>query len=315
MARYLDFSLDQGATLSQKVNYQNSNKSNLSLSGFDVRAQMRRSQYSANAVSITATVSDANSGEVTLSLAANVTAALRPGRWFYDVEANTTNDATVIRIVEGIISVMPGVTGTVATVVPTGTTTSAIPEGTNLYFTNARVWANISPRIAELTTSNIAEGANLYFSNDRVYANVIGLGYATNSYVDNAILNPTINVLKIDKGIREKFESKSGASGEVTHDCSNGQIFYHTSASANWTANLINLSLTANYATAVSLVIVQGATGYYANALLIDGTSQTIRWLANGLPTANTNSVDVQTFSILSNGASYTVLGQLTSFG
>lgn len=172
MARYLDIALDQGATLSQKINYQDTNKANISLAGFNVRAQMRRSQYSANAISITTTVSDETNGEVTLSLAANVTAAIKPGRWFYDVEANTASDATVIRLVEGIITVMPGVTGTVTTIVPTGTTTSSIPEGTNLYYTNARVWANISPRIAELTTSNIAEGANLYFTNARAHAGI-----------------------------------------------------------------------------------------------------------------------------------------------
>ena len=100
MARYLDFSLDQGATLSQKVNYIDSNKANISLAGFDVRAQLRRSYYSANAVSITATVSDAAEGEITLSLAANVTAGLKPGRWIYDVEANTASDASVIRVDE-----------------------------------------------------------------------------------------------------------------------------------------------------------------------------------------------------------------------
>ena len=110
MSRYLDLTLDQGATFTQKVNYIDSNKANISLVGYDVRAQMRRSYYSANATAITATVSSDTNGEVTLSLAANVTSALKSGRWFYDVEANTASDATVIRLVEGIITVMPEVT-------------------------------------------------------------------------------------------------------------------------------------------------------------------------------------------------------------
>jgi hypothetical protein len=110
MARYLDIALDQGATLSQKINYQNTNKANISLAGYSVRAQMRRSYYSSNSVAVLATVSDAAQGEVTLELAANTTANLKSGRWVYDLEANTANDASVIRIVEGIITIMPGVT-------------------------------------------------------------------------------------------------------------------------------------------------------------------------------------------------------------
>lgn len=110
MARYLDFSIDQGSSFSQIINYQDSSKSNVSLAGYTARAQMRRSYYSSNANTITAVVSDANNGEITLSMLANVTANLKAGRWVYDVEANTANDASVIRVIEGIITIMPGVT-------------------------------------------------------------------------------------------------------------------------------------------------------------------------------------------------------------
>ena len=43
--------------------------------------------------------------------------------------------------------------------------------------------------ITGLTTSIVTEGSNLYFSNARVAANVATLGYATTSYVSNAIAN------------------------------------------------------------------------------------------------------------------------------
>ena len=85
-------------------------KPNVSLNNYSIRSQMRRSYYSSNANVITAVISDSSNGEVTLSMLANVTANLKPGRWVYDVEANTANDASVIRILEGIITVMPGVT-------------------------------------------------------------------------------------------------------------------------------------------------------------------------------------------------------------
>lgn len=50
--------------------------------------------------------------------------------------------------------------------------TANIAEVGNLYYTNARVYANIAPL---LTTANVVEINNLYFSNLRVYSNVIGL--------------------------------------------------------------------------------------------------------------------------------------------
>jgi len=52
--------------------------------------------------------------------------------------------------------------------------------------------ANVSNTVLSLsnfTTSNVAEGSNLYYTNARVYANVITLGYATTGYVDSSIAN------------------------------------------------------------------------------------------------------------------------------
>ena len=59
--------------------------------------------------------------------------------------------------------------------------TSNIVEGTNLYYTNARVYANVisllnaKANVTDLTTSNVAEGNSLYYTNTRVHANVVAL--------------------------------------------------------------------------------------------------------------------------------------------
>ena len=45
-----------------------------------------------------------------------------------------------------------------------GITTAHIGEGSNLYFTNARV----DSRIGDLSTSNLSEGSNLYYTDARV---------------------------------------------------------------------------------------------------------------------------------------------------
>lgn len=46
-------------------------------------------------------------------------------------------------------------------------TTSVVPEGANLYYTNAR----FDSRLATKTTTNLTEGANLYYTESRVNAN------------------------------------------------------------------------------------------------------------------------------------------------
>jgi hypothetical protein len=122
-------------------------------------------------------------------------------------------------------------------------------------------------------------------------------------------------ILKIDDGVHEKLQTKADATGTVTHDCSLGHIFYHTSPDANWTANFTNLNLSTGYVTAVSLIIVQGATGYYPTVVQIGGVSQTINWQGNTNPTPSSSRTDVVTFSIICTATdTYTVLGQLTGF-
>ena len=126
--------------------------------------------------------------------------------------------------------------------------------------------------------------------------------------------SPTLNILKIDDGVHEQFQAKVDATGVVTHDCSSGHIFYHTSPDANWTANFTNLNLSTTYATSITLIIAQGATGYYPSAVQIAGAAQTINWQGNVNPTVSTSRTDVVTFSVINNSGTYTVLGQLTGF-
>jgi hypothetical protein len=127
--------------------------------------------------------------------------------------------------------------------------------------------------------------------------------------------SPTLNILKVDDGVHEKFQAKADATGIVTHDCSLGHIFYHTSPDALFTVNFTNLNLSSGYATALTLIIVQGGTGFIPNSVGIGGVIQTLNWQGNVTPTPSTNRTDVVTFSIICTATdTYTVLGQLTGF-
>jgi len=108
MAATKNLVIDQGATFSANIQYLDNSKNPISLAGYDINSQMRRSYYSANAVSLTANITNATTGNINLSLTATQTSNLVPVRYVYDVEANI--GSTVLRIVEGIITVNPGVT-------------------------------------------------------------------------------------------------------------------------------------------------------------------------------------------------------------
>jgi hypothetical protein len=126
--------------------------------------------------------------------------------------------------------------------------------------------------------------------------------------------NVVVDDLVVANGVYEYFSSLADATGVVTHNCANGHLFYHTSPDANWTVNLTNLLDTWNRATSVTLIIAQGATGYYPSAVQIAGVAQTINWQGNVTPTPSINRTDVVTFSIINVSGTYIVLGQLTGF-
>jgi hypothetical protein len=180
-----------------------------------------------------------------------------------------------------------------ATVQSTAFTGSAIDQDARNSANAAYVAANTGVNIfdQDLNTSN-----NVTF-NDIASSNLDVAGTTSLTQVD------------------ESFTSISDATGVVTHDCSTGQIFNHTSIDANFTANFTNLNLTSGKATTITLVLNQGGTAYIPNAVQIQSSAQTIRWSANTVPTGNTNAVDVVSFSILNNSGTYIVLGQLSTFG
>ena len=120
--------------------------------------------------------------------------------------------------------------------------------------------------------------------------------------------------VKFDTGVEEKFATLTGSTGVVAHDCDNGHVFYHTGAAGDITANFTNLGLTAEYATNLTVIINQGATPYEVTAVQIGGAAQTINWQGGSAPTGNANGIDSFSFTILNDGGSYVVLGQMVDF-
>ena len=115
-------------------------------------------------------------------------------------------------------------------------------------------------------------------------------------------------------GTEEAFHTVTGASGVTALDCDNGHIFYKTGCTGDITANFTNLGLTAEYATNLTVIINQGGTPYEVTAVQIGGSAQTINWQGGSQPTGNANGIDAFSFTILNDGGTYVVLGQMVDF-
>lgn len=111
MAAYVELFMDQGATFNNIITLSDDlTNANINISGYIVRSQMRRSYYSANAsANIICTITNAENGEITMSLDANTTANIKSGRYLFDLETVDTI-GTTNRVIEGIITVTPQVT-------------------------------------------------------------------------------------------------------------------------------------------------------------------------------------------------------------
>ena len=109
MASISNIFIDQGATFTTTVTVTDANGDAVNLSGYSVAAQIRKTFLSSTATSFTATISNASSGEITISLSPTQTAALEAGRFVYDVVI-TASGGTKTRVVEGQVTVNPSVT-------------------------------------------------------------------------------------------------------------------------------------------------------------------------------------------------------------
>ena len=109
MASISNIFIDQGATFTTTVTVTDANGDAVNLSGYSVAAQIRKTFLSSSATAFTATISNASSGEITISLTPTQTAALEAGRFVYDVLI-TASGGTKTRVVEGQVTVNPSVT-------------------------------------------------------------------------------------------------------------------------------------------------------------------------------------------------------------
>lgn len=100
----------------------------------------------------------------------------------------------------------------------------------------------------------------------------------------------------------------------VTYDFSGGSIFYHGTASQNYTADFINIPTTNNRTITTTIILSQGSVAYTPTVVKIDGTTQSVKW-AGGTASGTANGVDIIGFTFIRTSSTWTqVLGQINPF-
>lgn len=111
MASIKNLVIDQGTTFSLTITVSDVNDSPLNLTGYTVRAQLRKSYGATSYTAFTTSIgSPASAGEVIISLTASQTTDLKAGRYVYDIEIVSPAPIVVTRVLEGIVTITPEVT-------------------------------------------------------------------------------------------------------------------------------------------------------------------------------------------------------------
>lgn len=108
MATKANLKIDQGTDYITNVTLTDDAGDAISLNGYTGAGQIRKYYTSTNAVDFDVTVGG-NTGIVTLRLTSDQTNSMEAGRYVYDVELTDTGN-TVSRVLEGIVTITPGVT-------------------------------------------------------------------------------------------------------------------------------------------------------------------------------------------------------------
>ena len=139
------------------------------------------------------------------------------------------------------------------------TSTSNVAEGSNLYYTNARV---ISAVLPYLTTSNVAEGSNLYYTNARVYSNVIALLPSLAGSGIQIQANGQINANA------QALSLTTLAPFLTTSNVSEGSNLYYTNARV-YSAIQSNLATKANVSDLTTANVAELTNQYFTNARVV----------------------------------------------
>ena len=110
MAIISNLTVDQGTTFSAEIAVTDVDGNILDLTPYNASGQIRKTYSSSTAIDFGTSIPNPTNGNLQISLTQEQTNAMKAGRYVYDVEIADGTGASVIRVLEGQVEVMPGVT-------------------------------------------------------------------------------------------------------------------------------------------------------------------------------------------------------------
>ena len=108
MATITNYNIDQGTDWSVVITAKDDTGTAIDISNYTISSQMRKNHTSTTSHTLTATALIASSGTITLGLASAVSALIKSGYYYYDVEI--ASGGIITRILEGKMHLRPEVT-------------------------------------------------------------------------------------------------------------------------------------------------------------------------------------------------------------
>jgi 6-phosphogluconolactonase (cycloisomerase 2 family) len=148
-------------------------------------------------------------------------------------------------------------------------------------------------------------------------ANISSTGLTVNG---NLTLTGLVTNTLLLKGVQQTVTSVpfTSAGTIATYLVSLGTIFYHSAATANWTANFTSLpTITGSQSrtTVLTIMVQQGATPYLPIAVTINSTTYTVKYIYGITPLGTANALDVFSFTVLQvSGAVTAVMGSYSTY-
>lgn len=110
MAQFIEFNLDQGTDFDFDIDLIEADGTPINISDYSFSSSLKKSYYSSTSVAdFTVNIIDPSNGSIVLQMSAETTSNIKAGRYLFDVKQIDYNNVT-LRLVEGIITVLPQVT-------------------------------------------------------------------------------------------------------------------------------------------------------------------------------------------------------------